>query len=122
MSDRKSSMTTLAGTGCGILFLLPFAAVGIGAACLMVWHISSCRAAAKSDFACASGFDARVRYFAGVALLPRTALLNDEAGEQTAEWKIKVTGSEGPRDFEANYELAAFKRPRSQQTTPSLVE
>ncbi|MBC8113711.1 MAG: DUF3592 domain-containing protein [Candidatus Saccharimonas sp.] len=45
MSDRKSSMTNLAGTGCGILFLLPFAAVGIGAAYLMVWHISSCWAA-----------------------------------------------------------------------------
>lgn len=45
MPDRKRSLSNLTGTGCGILFLLPFAAVGIGAACLMVWHISSCWAA-----------------------------------------------------------------------------
>lgn len=46
--------------------------------------------------------------------LPRTALLNDESGTQTAKWQIKVTGSEGPSDFEAIYELAVFQRPATQ--------
>lgn len=46
--------------------------------------------------------------------LPRTALLNDESGIQTAKWQIKVTGSEGPSDFEAIYELAVFQREASQ--------
>lgn len=46
--------------------------------------------------------------------LPRTALRNDESGTQTAKWQIKVTGSEGPSDFEAIYELAVFQRPATQ--------
>ncbi len=45
MPDRKRSLKNFAGSGCGILFLLPFAAVGIGAACMVAWHISSCWAA-----------------------------------------------------------------------------
>jgi len=54
--------------------------------------------------------------------LPRSPRMNDEAGESTAKWQIKVTGSDGPRDFEAIYELAAFHRPAADSSAPSLVE
>jgi hypothetical protein len=54
--------------------------------------------------------------------LPRSPLLNDEAGVSTAQWQIKVTGSNGPGDFEAIYELAAFHRPADDSSTDSLVE
>ncbi len=39
MGTRKGSSSI--GTGCGVLFLMPFAAVGIGAAMMMAWHVWS---------------------------------------------------------------------------------
>lgn len=44
------------------------------------------------------------------ASLPRTRLDTDDAGGKTAKWNLKVTGSDGPADFEAHFALAAFKR------------
>lgn len=44
------------------------------------------------------------------ANLPRTELLNEDAEVPTANWQLKVTGSEGARDFEATYQLAVFTR------------
>lgn len=48
--------------------------------------------------------------FAPPANLPRTELLNENTDDSTADWEIKITGSEGSSDFEAAYELAAFAR------------
>lgn len=42
--------------------------------------------------------------------LPRTRLETDEIGEKTAKWNLKVTGSDGPADFDAHFALATFSR------------
>lgn len=44
------------------------------------------------------------------ATLPRTRRETDEIGEKTAAWKLMVTGSDGPGDFEAHFALATYKR------------
>jgi hypothetical protein len=42
--------------------------------------------------------------------LPRTRRKTDEIGEKTAKWNLKVTGSDGPADFEAHFALATYSR------------
>lgn len=42
--------------------------------------------------------------------VPRTRHHLDDPGEKTSMWKLNIKGSDGPRDFEAQFTLAAFER------------
>lgn len=54
--------------------------------------------------------------FAPPADLPRTALLNESTTDSTANWEIKITGSEVASEFEAVYELTVFMRNQKNAT------
>lgn len=42
--------------------------------------------------------------------VPRTRRDLDDPGEKTSIWKLNVKGSDGPRDFEAQFALAVFEQ------------
>lgn len=56
--------------------------------------------------------------FAPPANLPRTELFNENTHDSTADWEIKITGSDGASDFEVVYELVAFARDQDPACQP----